>query len=69
MKSKENEEVIAGMDSGKTDEQFIIDQADALLDRTALGEANWGDIRSELAEIYAKAGKEDMAAFVDPSRA
>ena len=69
MKTKERDEDMAGMDSGKSGEQMAIDIANDLLDRTALGNARWADIRSDLAKVYADAGKEGMAAFViDPSR-
>lgn len=69
MKAKERDEDLAGMDSGKSGEQMAIDVANDLLDRTSLGNARWADIRSELAKVYADAGKEAMAAFVkDPSR-
>jgi hypothetical protein len=68
MKTKERDEDLAGMDSGKTDEQQAIDLANDLLDRTALGNAKWVEIRSDLARVYTDAGREDMAAFVlDPS--
>jgi hypothetical protein len=69
MKAKERDEDLAGMDSGKSGEQMAIDIANDLLDRTALGNAGWAEIRSDLAKVYADAGKEAMAAFViDPSR-
>ena len=67
MKTKERDDDLAGMDTGKTDEQHAIDVANDLLDRTALGNAKWAEIRSDLARVYADAGREDMAAFVlDP---
>lgn len=69
IKEKEQDEDSSGVDSGRTMEQAAIDGANTLLDRAALGEAKWKDLRSELGDIYAKAGKEDMATFVDPSRA
>jgi hypothetical protein len=69
IKAKEQEEDLSGVDSGKTGEQAAIDDANTLLDRAALGEPKWKELRGELADIYAKAGKDDMAAFVDPSRA
>lgn len=67
MKTKERDEDLAGMDSGKTEEQQAIDVANDLLDRTALGNAKWAEIRADLAQVYTGAGREDMAAFVlDP---
>jgi len=69
MKSKEADEDPPGMGTSKTQEQMAIDSANTLLDRRALGDANWNDVRKELAEMYAKVGKDDMALFVDPSRA
>ena len=69
MKAKEREEDLSGVSSGKSGEQVAIDSANDLLDRTALGSANWAEIRSELAKVYANAGKDEMAAFViDPDR-
>jgi len=65
MRSKEADEGAAGSQSGKTEQQFVIDEANYLLDRTALGSANWNDVRSELADKYKEAGKEDMADFVN----
>jgi len=58
--------------SGKTAAQIALDDANALLDRTAMatnGRPQWSAIRSQLAEIYASADQEAMAKFVDPSRA
>jgi len=60
-------------DQGKTPEQEALDEADYLLDKATLSCANggvvrWGAVRKEVGEIYAKAGQEDMAKFVDPDR-
>lgn len=62
-------------DSGKTAEQLALDEANYLMDKTSLscgktedGRVAWSSIRKELGDIYAKAGQDDMAVFVDPSR-
>jgi len=54
--------------NNKTPEQRAIDEANYLLDTTALTSRDWAAIRGRLADIYASAGKEDMAAYVDPNR-
>lgn len=64
VRSKEEEEGAAASQSGKTEQQMIIDEANYLLDRTALGSADWSEIRAELAEKYCEAGRQDMADFV-----
>jgi len=56
-----------GSDSGKTPEQMAIDEAASLLDKAAMHGGHWGTIRKDLAGIYAKAGNDAMAKFVDPS--
>ena len=48
----------------KTQEQKAIDEANYLLDITSLTGGKWDDIRPKLAEIYKKAGRNDMASFV-----
>merc|ERR1712087_781159 len=54
-------------DSGKTAEQIALDEANYILDKTALTGAKWSEIRAELAEVYDDAGKDNMAEFVNPS--
>ena len=49
-----------------TPEQAAIDEANYLLDRTALTGGQWESIREELAGIYKEAGREDMAKFCNP---
>jgi len=49
-----------------TPEQAAIDEANYLLDRTALTGGEWESIREELAGIYKEAGREDMAKFCNP---
>ena len=51
--------------SSKTKEQSAIDEANYLLDTTALVGSNWSEIRPKLAEIYKSAGRNDMASFVN----
>lgn len=69
MKEKEDSDP-PGMGNNKTEEQMAIDEANTLLDRMALSDVvEWSKVRGDLADLYAKVGKEDMAAFVDPSRA
>lgn len=52
--------------SGKTDEQRALDEANYILDSTALNGARWEGIRGDLCGIYERAGKETMATFVNP---
>ena len=49
-----------------TPEQAAIDEANYLLDRTALTDGKWESIREELANIYKEAGREDMAKYCNP---
>ena len=51
----------------KTPEQQAIEDANYLLDTAALTGGKWSEIRSKLGDIYHAGGKDDMAAFVDPS--
>ncbi|CAB9519715.1 expressed unknown protein [Seminavis robusta] len=51
---------------GMTPEQMAADEANYLLDTTALTGGPWRDTRAKLAEIFRSVGKEDMAAFVNP---
>ena len=51
---------------GMTPEQLAADEANHLLDLTALAGGSWRDTRPKLAEIFQSVGKEDMAAFVNP---
>lgn len=53
--------------ASKTPEQAAFDEANYLLDRTALSGAKWSAIRPKLAEIYKSVGREDMANFVKPT--
>jgi hypothetical protein len=60
-----------GDQSGKTAEQVELEEANFMLDNTAMatdGKPNWSSTRERLGEIYASAGKNAMAKFVDPSR-
>mmetsp|Transcript_19868 Transcript_19868/g.22737 ORF Transcript_19868/g.22737 Transcript_19868/m.22737 type:complete len:386 (-) Transcript_19868:214-1371(-) len=67
-KLRANDESGPGADqSGKTEQQVIIDEANYLLDRLALtseNNADWSKVRTELAEKYVKINKQDMADFV-----
>ena len=68
-KIRQHEQDDPGSSGGKTPEQSAIEEANYLLDTVALKPScNWSEIRPKLGEIYASAGREDMAAFVDPSR-
>uniref|UniRef100_A0A7S1VIQ0 Uncharacterized protein n=1 Tax=Grammatophora oceanica TaxID=210454 RepID=A0A7S1VIQ0_9STRA len=55
----------------KSPEQEAIDDANVLLDRMALkgDESKWEEVRSEVAAVYRKVGRTDMANFVDPNGA
>lgn len=55
--------------SGSNDmspEQMALDEANNLLDITALTGARWSEVRPKLAEIYKSVGRDDMADFVNP---
>lgn len=67
LKAAEEDEQQPGTQS-KTREQVAIDDANYLLDTTCLTTKDWASIRPRLADIYASAGREDMASFVDPNR-
>jgi len=68
-KLRQHEDEDPGASGGKTPEQSAIDEANYFLDTISLSKTcNWSDARHELAEMYASAGREDMATFVDPSR-
>ena len=68
-KLRQHEQDDPGSSGGKTPEQSSIEEANYLLDTVALkSSCNWSDIRPKLGEIYASAGREDMATFVDPTR-
>jgi len=51
---------------GMTPEQMAANEANYLLDTTALAGGKWRDTRQQLAEIFRSVGKEDMAKFVNP---
>eukprot|EP00543_Licmophora_paradoxa_P007301 CAMPEP_0202446768 /NCGR_PEP_ID=MMETSP1360-20130828/5334_1 /ASSEMBLY_ACC=CAM_ASM_000848 /TAXON_ID=515479 /ORGANISM="Licmophora paradoxa, Strain CCMP2313" /LENGTH=378 /DNA_ID=CAMNT_0049063447 /DNA_START=62 /DNA_END=1198 /DNA_ORIENTATION=+ len=63
-KEEEDEQSKAGL----SPEQAALEAGNYLLDTVALAGGSWKDIRPKLADIYASAGKDDMALFVDPSR-
>lgn len=53
---------------GMTPEQKAIDEANHLLDTTALsGGGKWSEVRAKLAEIYGSVERDDMANFVNPN--
>jgi hypothetical protein len=56
---------VAGNDM--TPEQKALDDANYLLDTTALTGSDWSSVRPKLAEIYRSVGRDDMADFVHPS--
>lgn len=69
IKTHEEEEEQNG--ANMTPEQTAIEEANQILDRMVLqtdSERDWSSIRKELGEVYASAGLDDMADFVDPSR-
>jgi hypothetical protein len=51
---------------GMTPQQIAADEANYLLDTTALTGGTWRETRAKVAEIFRSVGKEDMAAFVNP---
>mmetsp|Transcript_1088 Transcript_1088/g.1589 ORF Transcript_1088/g.1589 Transcript_1088/m.1589 type:complete len:436 (-) Transcript_1088:1126-2433(-) len=54
-----------GESSGISPQQEAIEDANHILDTTALSGSNWSEVRPKLAEIYRSVGKEDMAKFVE----
>lgn len=52
--------------NGMTPEQMAADEANYLLDTTAFTGGSWRETRPKLAEIFRSAGKDSMAAFVNP---
>jgi hypothetical protein len=53
---------------GMTEEQQAADNANHLLNVCALTGGKWSVTRKELAEIFRKVGKDDVAEFVNPYR-
>ena len=54
-----------------TPEQVAIEEANEILDRMVFvenDERDWRTVRKELGDIYASAGLDEMASFVDPAR-
>lgn len=51
---------------GMTPEQLAADEANYLLDTTALTGGSWRETRAPLAEIFRKVHKSEMAGFVNP---
>lgn len=50
-----------------TPEQKAIDEANYIIDTTALTGSNWAKVRPQIADIYKAVGRIDMANFVCPS--
>ena len=68
MKEHESEDPQSPASSNDmTPEQIALDEANYLLDTTALTGAKWSEIRPKLAEIYRSVGRDDMADFVHPN--
>ena len=70
-KIKKHEEEDEQGKANMTPEQMAIEDANEILDRMVFveeGERDWSAVRKELGDIYAGAGLDDMATFVDPSR-
>ena len=44
--------------------QIAIDEAELLMNRVAAGEAQWDDIRRELADCYTRGGQQVVADFI-----
>mmetsp|Transcript_28141 Transcript_28141/g.81353 ORF Transcript_28141/g.81353 Transcript_28141/m.81353 type:complete len:394 (+) Transcript_28141:40-1221(+) len=66
-KIREHEKEEGDQNQGSmTPEQAAIDEANYLLDRTALTGGHWSRIREELASIYKEAGREDIGKFCNP---
>jgi len=64
---EENEKEKANM----TPEQVAIEDANQILDKMVFvddDDRDWTTVRKELGDIYASAGLDEMASFVDPSR-
>lgn len=69
-KIKEHEGEDEKAKANMTPEQMAIEEANQLLDEMVFeGEGrNWNGVRTQIGEIYASAGLDDMAKFVDPLR-
>eukprot|EP00529_Nitzschia_sp_RCC80_P019056 CAMPEP_0113476692 /NCGR_PEP_ID=MMETSP0014_2-20120614/19804_1 /TAXON_ID=2857 /ORGANISM="Nitzschia sp." /LENGTH=500 /DNA_ID=CAMNT_0000369725 /DNA_START=30 /DNA_END=1532 /DNA_ORIENTATION=- /assembly_acc=CAM_ASM_000159 len=68
MKEHESEDPQSPASSNDmTPEQIALDEANYLLDTTALTGGKWSEIRPKLAETYRSVGRDDMAAFVHPN--
>ncbi len=68
-KIKAHEEEDESNKANMTPEQVAIEEANAVLDEMVFldqGVRDWRSVRTQLAEIYSKAGINDMAEFVDP---
>jgi len=67
MRDHENEDPRSA-NNDMSPEQKAFDEANYLMDITALTGGNWSEIRPKLAEIYKSVGREDMANFVNPTK-
>ena len=69
-KIKEHEAEDEQGKANMTPEQMAIEEANQILDQVVFdgGNRDWNRVRKQLGEIYASAGLDDMASFVDPSR-
>lgn len=68
-KIKAHEEDDEQSRANMTGEQVAIEDANKIMDKVVFqSEQDWSSVRKELGDIYSKAGLDDMAVFVDPSR-
>lgn len=66
MREHETDDPRSSGSNDMTPEQMALDEANHLLDTTALTGAKWSEVRPTLAEIYKSVGRDEMAEFVYP---
>ena len=65
--NQEDPRSMVGGNNDMTPEQKAINEANYLIDSTALTGSDWSKIRPKLAEIYSSVGRDDIASFVFPT--
>jgi len=67
IRDHDNQDDPRGGNADMTPEQKAIDEANYLIDTTALTGSDWSNVRPKLAKIYKSVGQDDMARFVYPT--
>eukprot|EP00751_Fragilariopsis_kerguelensis_P001509 CAMPEP_0170815032 /NCGR_PEP_ID=MMETSP0733-20121128/38136_1 /TAXON_ID=186038 /ORGANISM="Fragilariopsis kerguelensis, Strain L26-C5" /LENGTH=448 /DNA_ID=CAMNT_0011173351 /DNA_START=31 /DNA_END=1377 /DNA_ORIENTATION=+ len=67
IRDHDNQDDPRGGNADMTPEQKAIDEANYLIDTTALAGSDWSSVRPKLAKIYKSVGQDDMARFVYPT--